>query len=156
MNDDTTNQNDDIQQKLDDMTGIAKRALADLQNYKKRAEEERFQLLNLGKITLISELLPVVDNFKRAFTAIPEELRTNDWIQGISHIESQFLNIIKNAGLEEIPSIGQKFDPNLHEIISTAEGEKDTIIEEIEKGYTFAGRVIKPSKVIVGRAEAPA
>lgn len=139
-----------LQEELAKMKETALRALADLQNYKKKAEEERFSLISMGQVNLMTELLPVLDNFTRAFAHIPEDLSQNEWVSGVSQIEKQLISIIKNIGLEEIPSVGQPANPNLHEIITTAPGEKDVIIQEIEKGYTFKGKVLRASKVIVG------
>jgi molecular chaperone GrpE len=139
-----------LQEELAKMKETALRALADLQNYKKKAEEERFSLISMGQVNLMTELLPVLDNFTRAFAHIPEDLSQNEWVSGVSQIEKQLISIIKNIGLEEIPSVGQPANPNLHEIITTAPGVKDVIIQEIEKGYTFKGKVLRASKVIVG------
>jgi molecular chaperone GrpE len=172
MTDDTTTQNQDdkdqtqteeasttiepkseveqLQEELAKMKETALRALADLQNYKKKAEEERFSLISMGQVNLMTELLPVLDNFTRAFAHIPDDLSQNEWVSGVSQIEKQLISIIKNIGLEEIPTVGQVANPNLHEIITTAPGEKDMIIQEIEKGYTFKGKVLRASKVIVG------
>lgn len=142
-----------LQNELFQMKEMAQRALADLQNYKRQAEEEKTRLISLGQINVLSELLPVLDNFKRAFTHIPEDLSNNEWVKGVEQIEKQLLSIIKSVGLEEIPTVGQPVNPNLHEIISTAEGEQDIIITEVEKGYTFQGKVLRASKVIVGNAK---
>jgi molecular chaperone GrpE len=154
MTDETTTQSDDsatnLEAELAQMKDIAMRAMADLQNYKRKADEERTQLLTLGKLTILIELLPVLDNFKRAFSSTPEELKSNNWVSGIENIEKQFLNIVRNCGLEEIATIGQPVNPLLHEIVSAIPGEKDIILEELEKGYTLNGKVIRVAKVVVG------
>lgn len=139
-----------LQNEFTQMKEMAQRALADLQNYKRQAEEEKTRLISLGQINVLSELLPVLDNFTRAFTHMPEDLKQNEWVNGVAQIEKQLLSIIKSVGLEEIPTVGQMVNPNMHEIISTGPGPKDQIITEIEKGYTFQGKVLRASKVIVG------
>lgn len=143
-----------LQTQLATMTDTAKRAIADLQNYKKQAEEEKSRLINLGEVEVLKQLMPVIDNFSLAFTHIPKDSQNNDWIKGIQQIQTQLLSIFKNIGLEEIPSVGFACDPHLHEAISIIPGEKNQIIHEIEKGYTFNGKVLKASKVIVGNGEA--
>lgn len=140
-----------INQELSQMKEVAQRAMADLQNYKRKAEEERSSLLQMGQVQVITDLMPVIDNFARALQHIPEELAANNWTQGILHIEKQLQQILSDIGITEIPAIGQTVDPTLHEVISTTEGEKDIIISEVEKGYTFKGKLIRPSKVIVGQ-----
>ncbi len=136
------------EQELAEMTEMAKRALADLQNFKRQVAEERPQLMGLGQLTILSEILPVMDNFSRAFKA---EHTETEWTKGIEGIFNQLEGILKTAGLEKIASIGEKADPNLHETVSSAPGTQDEIIEELEAGYTFNGKVIRASKVIVGQ-----
>jgi molecular chaperone GrpE len=133
------------------MKDIAQRALADLQNFKRKADEERPNLVGIGQVGILMDLLPVLDNFKRAFNHIPTDLSENEWVKGVSQIEKQFISIINSVGLQEIPSIGQPADPNLHEVVTTAPGEKDQIVSEIEKGYTFKNKVLRASKVVVGQ-----
>lgn len=142
-----------LQQDLQDMTEIAKRALADLQNYKRKADEERSMLMSLGEINVIKELLTVIDSFKRAFNHIPEDIANHDWVNGVTQIEKQLISIAKNVGLEEIPGVGSPLDPNVHDVLAQIPGEKDTILEEVEKGYTFKGKVIRASKVVTGNGQ---
>jgi len=142
-----------LQKDLQDMTEIAKRALADLQNYKRKADEERSMLMSLGEINVIKELLTVIDSFTRAFTHIPEDIANHDWVNGVTQIEKQLISIAKNTGLEEIPAVGSPLDPNLHDVLAQIPGEKDAILEEVEKGYTFKGKVIRASKVVTGNGQ---
>lgn len=139
------------QQKIADLTEAAKRALADLANYKKRVEEERMQFAKFANIGLILEFLPVLDNFKRAFSNIPPELEQTEWVKGVMAIEKQFVEIFKKNGIVEVSSpIGQPFNPHVHEAVIAGPGTKDTVIEELEKGYMLDDKVIRPAKVKVG------
>jgi len=128
----------------------AKRTAADLQNYKRRIEEERSELKIYANTELLKALFPVIDNLKRAFDNLPEELKTNDWVKGISSIEKQLLETLTSLGLEPIKAIGEKFNPELHEAVMQGPGEKDQITQEFEKGFSFKGKAIKPAKVQVG------
>lgn len=140
-----------LQKDLEDMTNTAKRALADLQNFKRHAEEQRSTLMNMGQIDILTKIMPVYDNLARAISHTPEELKDNDWAKGIESIKNQFLNLLKNSGLELLPGKGETADPNQHEIVTAAPGApKNQILEVLEQGYTFNGKVIKPSKVVVG------
>ena len=134
------------------------RTQADFVNYKKRTEEEKKQLVNFAEANLVSQLLPVLDNFQRATTQIPSESTDNpaiqQWIIGIQSIEKQLWSIMSNTGLKRITvNPGDKFDPHLHEAMigETSDQAEDTIIAELAAGYTFHDQVIRPVKVKVSR-----
>lgn len=136
---------------IQDLTETAKRALADLQNYRKRVEEERVSFVQFANVGLILELLPVLDNFDRAFAAVPEEVSKIEWFKGALQIEKQLMSIVKKQGVTEMPpQVGQSLDTKKHEPLTTGLGEKDVIIEEFEKGYMLGDKVIRPAKVKVG------
>lgn len=139
-----------LQQELAAMTETAKRALADLQNFKKRTEEEKKGLRQFAAMSLIIEILPVFDNFNRALAQIPEDIAENQWVAGITNIAKQFKGIIEKQGLTEITTEGEKFDPVKHEALMQGPGEKEMIIETFEPGYMLGDKVLKPAKVKVG------
>lgn len=126
------------------------RTAAELQNFRRRAQEEKQDFARFAKAEFMLELLPVVDNFRRASGHIPEELRENDWTRGIVAIEGQFENVLKNLGLEPIPTTGEQFNPHLHQAIEEVPGEKNIIIKEVQKGYTMGGKILRPAHVKVG------
>lgn len=142
-----------LQIQLDAMTETAKRALADLQNFKRRTEEEKKSLALFANMEIVLQLLPVIDNFRRAFAHVPEELRGNEWIDGIYRIEKQFTDALKNIGIMEIPSVGNLVNPLHHEVVMQGPGEKDIVIAEFERGYMFQNKVLRPAKVQVGNGE---
>ncbi|MDP2624981.1 MAG: nucleotide exchange factor GrpE, partial [Candidatus Peregrinibacteria bacterium] len=109
-----------------EMREMAQRALADLQNFKRRVEEQRGELILFANIHFLQAIFPVIDNFKRAFTHIPEEITENEWVKAVSTIEKSFMDTLTSLGLEEIPcETGTKFDPNFHEVLMQGPGEKD-------------------------------
>ncbi|PIZ56155.1 nucleotide exchange factor GrpE, partial [bacterium (Candidatus Torokbacteria) CG_4_10_14_0_2_um_filter_35_8] len=126
-----------------------KRALADLENFKKKVEEENKRLIQFANKDLILRILPILDNFKRAEKFVPEKERKNDWVLGIIHIKSQLENLLKDLDVEEISVLGKEFDPELCEAISK-KGDRNIIKEVIETGYRMNGEVIRHAKVIVG------
>lgn len=139
---------------IQELTETAKRALADLQNYRRRVEEERTQFVQFANVALILELLPILDNFQRAFAQVPEEISKSDWFKGALAIEQQLVAVVKKQGVTEMQSqVGKKLDPKSHEAIATGPGGKDTVIEEFEKGYMLGDKVIRPAKVKVGTHE---
>ena len=99
------------------------------------------------------EFLPVIDNFQRAFENIPESLKTDNWVQGMTQIEKQFTDILNKTGLEEIVP-DTDFNPNEHEALVEVEGEKNQVIQVFEKGYRFKDKVIRAAKVSVGNSPA--
>lgn len=136
--------------KIEEMTGTAQRAVADLQNSKKRMEEEKDKFARFACANVFLQILPVFDSFERAKQNLPKDLAENDWIKGIQSIVKQFEQIMEQFKIRKMPTVGEKFDPNLHEAMTTGPGAKDIITEEFEGGYMMEDHPIKPAKVKVG------
>ncbi len=128
------------------------RAKADFLNYKKDQEKFLGEFRKYANEDVIIKLLPTIDSFNLAIEHLPEDLKNNDWAKGIMCIKSQFDNFLKDAGAEEIKSIGEKFDPSLFESVGEEESEEEgIIIAEVQKGYKMFGKVIRAGKVKVGK-----
>ncbi len=127
------------------------RAQADFINYKKRAEQEKKETVEFANSELILGLLTVADDLERAFASLPSRRSKSSWIEGIKLVYNKFRAILEARGLTEIDAKGKPFDPHLHEAVMHQEGEEDIVIEEIQKGYKLKNRVLRPSKVIVGK-----
>lgn len=141
------------QTRADDMTQAAQRALADLQNFKRRTEEERSRFAKIASADIVSAILPHLDNIHRAFQHSPEEGHAKEWADSVQKIITDLEKSLAEKGLEKIASTGQNFDPNFHEALLQGPGPKDQIIEELEPGYKLGDFVIKPAKVKVGNGE---
>lgn len=129
-----------------------KRAKADYLNFKKEEERRKSEFVKFANLSLILELLPLRENFKKAFNHLPKELEENDWVIGIKHIKNQIDELFKKFHIEEIKTVGEKFNPERHEAVGKEKRdnlEEDTIIKEVETGYLMEGKVIKPAKVII-------
>jgi len=126
------------------------RSQADLENYAKRAEQEKSETVEFANRILILDLLPILDDFERALAALPVELDEQDWTKGIKLIYNKLKTILEAEGLAEIKAKGEYFDPYFHEAAGQLEGEEGIIIEEIRKGYKFRDKLLRPSMVIVG------
>lgn len=129
-----------------------KRIMADFDNYRRRAEAERKQLIAMAQANTLLELAPVLDNFRRATEHLPEDLKGNNWVTGVLYVEKQLEQIFEQFGVQKIKTIGEPFDPQLHEAIETAPSEAyeaNVIMAEVEGGYTLNGQVLKPAKVKV-------
>jgi molecular chaperone GrpE len=132
-----------------------RRTQADFENFSKREENLRGQVLELSKAEFMSKITPVLDNFRRAFEHISEKDNTAV-IQGLKQIEKQLEDILASEGLKRIETAGQKFDANLHEAISCEPNQKiptDEIIAEIESGWMFNDKIIKCAKVRVSKGK---
>jgi len=130
------------------------RARADLLNYKKDEIERIDELIKYADVGIILKILPILDNFEIVEKNLPENLKNDKNIKGILQIKTQLQDFFKNQGLEEIKTVGERFDPNFHEIVEEVE-KKDcqpgTVIEEIQKGYKINGRLLRPAKVRVAK-----
>lgn len=142
---------DDLQK----MTEVAQRALADLANFKRRTEENQKHIIQFANLELMREIIPFVDNFKRALNHLPSDANEEctNWIEGVKQIFKQLNEALSRKGLSEIKCSGEKFDPYIHEAVLQGPGEKDTVAEEMETGYMLNEKVIRPAKVKVGNGE---
>ncbi|PIQ92710.1 MAG: nucleotide exchange factor GrpE [Parcubacteria group bacterium CG11_big_fil_rev_8_21_14_0_20_39_14] len=132
------------------------RERADFLNYKKAQTEifEGFQ--KMTNQMLILEILPVLDNLELSLKHFPQSLKDDEWVKGLIQIYENFKDILKEQGVEEFKSRDEKFNPEFHEAVEKVESEKEEgiIVEEIQKGYTLNGRVIRPARVkVAARSE---
>ncbi|MDH4269968.1 MAG: nucleotide exchange factor GrpE [Dehalococcoidia bacterium] len=126
------------------------RSQADLENYIKRAEQEKSETVEFANRMLILDLLPMLDDFERAFASLPVELDEQNWTDGIKLIYNKVKAVLETQGLAEIRAKGEYFDPYWHEAAGQLEGEEGIVVEEIRKGYKFRDRLLRPSMVMVG------
>lgn len=130
------------------------RARADLLNYKKEELERVGELIKYADVGIILKILPILDNFEVSEKKLPENLKNDENIKGLLLIKNQIQDFLKNQGVEEIKSVGEKFDPNFHEIVEEVEvkdKEPGIIAEEIQKGYKIHGRLLRPAKVKISK-----
>jgi molecular chaperone GrpE len=127
------------------------RCQADFVNYKQRAEQEKGEIIEFANSTLICNLLPIMDDLERAFASVPADLEESNWTEGIKLIYNKFKTTLEAQGLTEIEARGEPFDPSLHEAVMQQDGKEGMVIEELQKGYKFKEKVIRPSLVTVGK-----
>ena len=137
------------QQELDELTDRYKRILAEFENHKKRSQKEREGLYNSILGDIIEVILPILDNLENAAKV---ETSDENYKKGIELVLKQFQDVLKSKGIEEIKALGETFDPELHEAVSSiqddSKGEKE-IVQEYRKGYKIGNRVIRHSMVVV-------
>lgn len=139
--------------KMDEYLDGWKRAKADYINLKRENEKKQVEIIQFANAALILELLPIYDNLKLALNHLPDDRKDmKEWVKGMEQIKKQFAALLKNLSIEEIKTVGEKFDPELHEAVGRekVEGtESETIIEEIKGGYKLYEKVLEPAKVKV-------
>jgi len=135
-----------------------KRERADLLNYKKGELERVGELIKYADVGIILKILPILDNFEIAVKEVEsmksEDMKIEDIIKGFLQIKNQFQDFLREQGVAEIKSVGERFDPNLHEVVEEVEvndKEHGIIIEEIQKGYKIQDRLLRPAKVRVSK-----
>jgi molecular chaperone GrpE len=128
------------------------RTQADFVNYRRRAEQERADLVKLAEAGLIRDLLPVLDDLERALANLPPELRGLTWVDGILLIERKLAAVLEAHGLTPIDALGKEFDPHQHDaVLREGEPSAATIVTgELQKGYRLHDQVLRPTLVKVG------
>lgn len=135
------------------------RVQADWQNYRRRAEAEKAKVGAIARTDIILDILPVIDNFERAFAQAPDDVKDTSWYAGIVGIKQQFDKIVTDLGVTRIASVGKPFDPNLHEAVGKEPSEQyqsDVVSKEFEAGYQLGDEVIRHAKVQVSSGQSAA
>jgi len=142
---------EDFKKQAEEYLAGWQRARADLLNYKKEEMERFEQILKFAGEEFVLKVLPILDNFNLIEKKLPEELKEEENVKGILQLKIQIEDFLKSQGVEEI-KCEEKFDPNFQEAVETIEKEgieSGTILEEVQKGYTINGRILRPAKVKV-------
>lgn len=130
------------------------RARAEFANYKKRIEKEQEDMIKSANGVFIAKLLPVMDDFERAFQTLPPDLMRMTWLEGIALIQRKLQFLLEQEGVTIIATEGQMFDPISHEAVTyeeSEEHEEGQIIAEVQKGYKMGDKVLRPSLVRVAK-----
>lgn len=151
-----------LQSELDKARDQTLRALAEVENTRRRAVKEREDAAKYAVTAFARDLLDFSDNFQRAIDAIPEEMkaegddRIRNLIAGVAAMEQQMLRTFEKHGIKKIMPANEMFDPNFHEVIFEAPGTgkpAGTVIQIAEPGYTLHGRLLRPARVGVAKDE---
>lgn len=146
----SANMADDLEQKFGELNDSYLRLHAEFDNYRKRTMKEKADLLKSGNEKAIIGVLPIIDDFERALPNIPEDAR-----EGVELIYNKFKSYLAQNGVKELDAIGETFDTERHEAITTipaqSEDQKDKVVDCIQKGYSLNDKVIRFAKVIVAK-----
>lgn len=141
-----------LKNKLKDEEDKYKRLLAEFDNYRKRTEKEKVSMYDFGASQILTKILPIIDNIERAIESVKEEDKANSVYEGLDKIYKQVNATLESIDVKPIEALNKKFDANLHNAVMTDEesdAEVDTVTEELQKGYTYKGDVIRHSMVKV-------
>lgn len=142
-----------LKKEIEEMKAGWQRTQADFDNFRKRNQDEMEKRQNNARIQVIMDLLPVFDNFERAYKHIPESDKEKEWVQGIIAIEKQFHAILSQFGVEKYHVKGKKFDPQIADAMFYEHSSKKegVILEEIEPGYKIGEEIIRHARVKVSK-----
>ena len=140
------------EEKAQEYLQLAQRIQAEFENYRRRMADELVLKKQEGIVSVINVFLPCLDTFKEAKKSITDE----KVLEGVNMIEQKIYSALDTLKVEKIETVGKKFDPNLHDVIAVMHDDKqdeDIILDEYQAGYTYNGKVIRYSKVIVNKRE---
>lgn len=139
-----------LEQQLVELTEALQRERADSENIRRRHTEDMAGLKDMVKAGVVRDLLPVIDNFERALKHVPQDLAKNDYVKGVNAIVLQFEKTLEQMGVERIKTIGEVFDPHLHEAVSVeGDGSVEVVCEELQPGYRLGDEIIRHAMVKV-------
>ncbi len=137
-------------QQIEELTDRLKRTMAEFDNFRKRTEKEKSAMYEIGAKDVIEKILPIVDNFERGLSAVPEG--GDAFAEGMNMIYRQLLKTLEELGVKPIEAVGQPFDPNFHNAVMHIEDEslgENVVAEEFQKGYLYRDSVVRHSMVKV-------
>jgi molecular chaperone GrpE len=138
------------EQRITDLTAALQRERADAENLRRRHGQQLAQLEDSATADVVRQLLPVIDNIERALSHIPEDQKDSDFVKGVQGVAKQFATSLEKLGVKRIETVGQPFDPHLHEAVSTEEGDgEEAVSEELQAGYKIGENVIRHAMVKV-------
>lgn len=142
---------EELEAKIAELTDALQRERADVINVRRRHDEQTARLRTTIKASVVSELLPVVDNFERALKHVPADLKGNDYIKGVQGVVAQFEKTLEDIGVIRIKTVGEVFNPVFHEAVSMEDegGSVEVVSEELQAGYQLGDEVIRHAMVRV-------
>ena len=141
-----------LQEKVTDLEDRVKRQMAEFENFRKRSEKEKSAMFETGAKSVIERILPIVDNFERGLSIIPEEEKGNAFAEGMQLIYRQLQTELENIGVTPIEAVGKEFDPNFHNAVMQMESEEyesGYVPQDMLKGYMYRDTVVRHSMVAV-------
>ena len=139
-------------EKIEELTDKLTRQMAEFDNFRKRTEKEKSQMYEIGARDIIEKILPIVDNFERGLSSMPEEEKATPFAEGMEKVYKQLMTTLESIDVKPIEAVGKEFDPDFHNAVMHVEDEElgeNIIAEEFQKGYTYRNNVVRHSMVKV-------
>lgn len=137
---------------IEDLTDRLKRSMAEFDNFRKRTDKEKSVMYEIGAKDVIEKILPVVDNFERGLSSVPDDAKETPFADGMEKIYKQLIKTLDDLGVKPIEAVGKEFDPNFHNAVMHVEDEslgENIVAAELQKGYMYRETVIRHSMVQV-------
>ena len=144
--------NNKDKEKIAELEDRVMRQMAEFENFRRRTDKEKQAMFETGAKSVIEKILPVIDNFERGLSTVPEADRESGFASGMNMIYKQLLTELGNIGVKPIEALGQEFDPNYHNAVmqvASEEYESGVVAQELLKGYTYRDTVVRHSMVAV-------
>ncbi len=138
--------------RIEELTDRVQRQMAEFDNFRKRTEKEKSAMFEMGAKSVIEKILPTIDNFERGLAGIPEDKKSDPFVDGMDKVYRQMLSTLEGLGVKPIEAVGKEFDPNFHNAVMHVEEEEageNIVVEEFQKGYTYHDTVVRHSMVKV-------
>lgn len=140
----------ELEQKLEELTTDLQRERADFANFRRRSDEDKARAMQSASELTIKQLLPTLDNLTKMLAHLPASVREDAWAVGLQESVRQTEKTFEQMGVSRMPTVGEEFDPNLHEAIAQDDTGGHTIVEEYQSGYTLGDKVLRHAMVKVG------
>lgn len=143
---------DKMQEKIDGLEDRVKRQLAEFENYRRRTDNEKSAMFDIGARSVVEKILPVIDNFERGLATVPEEDKETPFADGMNMIYKQLMTELDKIGVKVIETEGKEFNPDFHNAVMQVQNdelESGMIAQELQKGYTYNSIVVRHSMVAV-------
>ena len=137
---------------VEELTDKVKRQMAEFENFRKRSEKEKAGMFEMGAKSVIEQILPVIDNFERGLSAVPEEAKADPFVEGMEKIYRQLMDTMDKLNVKPIEAVGTEFNPDFHNAVMHVEDEEageNVVVEEFQKGYLYKDQVVRHSMVKV-------
>jgi molecular chaperone GrpE len=142
-----------LQNERDEYLDQLQRSRAEFLNFKRRTDQERFALRELVTRDVLTQFLPVVDDFDRALSTLPDEEKSSSWVKGMEMVQAKSKGILDRAGVTAVDALGKPFDPKEHEAVSTEPGTSGShVVEVYQTGYRIGSTLMRPAMVKTGDA----
>ncbi len=145
---------DALKEKIEELEDKVKRQMAEFDNFRKRTDKEKTTMFEMGAKSVIEKILPVIDNFERGLSVVPEEEKGTAFAEGMNLVYKQLMAEMEGIGIKPIEAVGQEFNPDFHNAVMQVESEEfeeGIVAQELQKGYMYRETVVRHSMVAVAQ-----